>query len=301
MAKNTKRTHKIYAAWNYEREIEDLNRASEQGWQLVKAGLFSCRYVKNPELRYRYQLDYRQVEDMGRYLETFREQGWEYVCSTFNGWHYFRKPYDPALPEEAYEIFTDRESVREMNGRWSRVALTIGILLLGLAVPYGIRVIEQPSLLSWIQFLPILIESAVLLRGWSIMRSPTASRNRKGSSAWFAVFFAVILLGLVGSLTLTALRPHFNSDQRTESVSEPIEDNRWTVFTVRYPDNYYLDLTFESDEPLTFAIVNESGETVYTVTETRFQEEDIRLRLPRGQYWFSMSVDSGYELRCELH
>ncbi len=301
MAKNTKRSFRVYAAWNYEQEIEDLNRASEQGWQLVKGGLFHSKFVKKPELRYRYQLDYRQVEDMGRYLETYREQGWEYVNSTFNGWHFFRKLYDPALPEEAYEIFTDRESLQEMNSRWSRLALTIGILLFGLAVPYGMRAFGQPSLVSWIQFLPFLIEGAVLLRGWSVMRKPSAPRSRRGGSAWFSVFLVVILLGLVGSLTLVALRPSFTSDQRTDSVSEPIVDHRWMDFEVRYPDNYYLDLEMEAEQPMTFAIIDANGETVYSVTDTSFHGDNIRLPLARGQYWLSLSCDSGYQLNCSFN
>ncbi len=98
MAAHYKTSYKIYPAWNYQKEIEDLNRASEQGWQLVNGGCLHSRFVKNSDIHYRYQLDYRKVGDMGRYIETFREQGWEYVSSTFNGWHCFRKLYDPSLP-----------------------------------------------------------------------------------------------------------------------------------------------------------------------------------------------------------
>ena len=34
--KKYRTTHKLYSAWNYEGEIEELNRMSEQGWQLVE-------------------------------------------------------------------------------------------------------------------------------------------------------------------------------------------------------------------------------------------------------------------------
>ena len=87
MGKQYKTFFRMYAAWDFKRELEDLNRRSEQGWQLVKGGLFASRFEHNPNLRYRYQLDFRRVTDMPRYLETFREQGWEYVNSTFNDWH----------------------------------------------------------------------------------------------------------------------------------------------------------------------------------------------------------------------
>ena len=128
---------------------------------------------------------------MGRYIETFREQGWEYVNSTFNGWHYFRKLYDPALPEEAYEIFSDRESLHELNSRWAE-------------------------------------------------------------------------------------------------------------FEVRYPDFYYLDLEIEASAPLTFEIVNEAGQAVYSRSDVSFREDNIRLKLPKGQYSFSMSCTSGFRLSCSM-
>ena len=67
-------------------EVEDLNKMSDEGWQLVRGGCFQSKFVKNPDIRYRYQLDYQKIDDMARYIEIFREQGWEYVNSTFNGW-----------------------------------------------------------------------------------------------------------------------------------------------------------------------------------------------------------------------
>ena len=94
MAGETKTSFKMYSAWNYQKEIEDLNKASLEGWQLKKGGGFHSTFVKNPDVCYRYQLDYGRIDDMGRYIETFREQGWEYINSTFNNWHYFRKAYD---------------------------------------------------------------------------------------------------------------------------------------------------------------------------------------------------------------
>ena len=85
MAANYKNSYKMYSAWNYQKEVEDLNKASEQGWQLVRGGCFHSRFVKNPDVQFRYQLDFGKIEDMGRYIETFREQGREYINSTFNG------------------------------------------------------------------------------------------------------------------------------------------------------------------------------------------------------------------------
>lgn len=72
MARQYKKSYKFYTAWNYQRELEDLNKASEKGWQLIQGGSFSSKFKWNPDVRYRYQLDYPgEIEDMGRYIETF--------------------------------------------------------------------------------------------------------------------------------------------------------------------------------------------------------------------------------------
>lgn len=300
MSQTYRTSFNVYSAWNYEQEIEDLNKASEQGWQLVKGGCFHSRFVKNPDIRYRYQLDFGKIEDMGRYIEIFREQGWEYINSTFNGWHYFRKLYDPELPEEAYEVFTDRESIQEMNERWARIALGVAVALGLFAVIGAIRMIMKPELPRLVQLLTFAAECAFLLRGVSIMRNPEAGRIRKGDNVLLGLFLAVVLVGNVATIALLDMRPNMATEQNAASLDAPIVDNRWNDFDVSYPDNYYLDLDMESSEPMTFQIVSESGEVVYTNTGTDFHEEGIRLRLSPGRYSFSMSADSGFELACGI-
>ncbi len=128
--KKTKRTFKVFAAWDYEFEAQEFNRMSEQGWQLVKGGSFSQKYEYDDSVIYRYQIDYNNdVKDMARYDETFRDAGWQRVNSTFNGWHIFRKAYDPSLSEEEYEIYTDEESRVEMLKRWRNVCFIFFCIL----------------------------------------------------------------------------------------------------------------------------------------------------------------------------
>ncbi|MBR1757981.1 MAG: DUF2812 domain-containing protein [Lachnospiraceae bacterium] len=300
MAGKYKTSFRAYSAWNYEKEVEDLNRASEEGWQLVKGGCFHSRFVNNPNIRYRYQLDFGRIEDMGRYIEMHREQGWEYINSTFNGWHYLRKIYDPSLPEEEYEIFTDRQSLNEMNHRWANIALGIGIVLAILAVISGIQMIRMPQLPTLVRLLTMAIEAVVLLRGVAIMRNPEASRSSRSDSLLLTLFLVVVILGASSMIWLSYHRPHTTTAQYASSIDEPIVDNRWNDINIAYADNYYLDLKIKSDEPLTFAVVNEADEIVYTVTETDFSEENILLKLPRGHYQFSMSCTSGFEIEIEM-
>ena len=300
MSKETKRTFTFYSAWDYEREEKDLDRASEQGWQLLKAGLFSSKFVKNPDLRYRYQLDYREIEDKARYLETFREQGWEYVDSTFNGWHYFRKVYDPDLPEEAYRIFTDEESLREMNGRWIRLALGLGAVIGAFLLAYLVWMILRPKLPTLFFLLSFLLLSVMLVRGALVMKRSETRRARSHEGAIFLTFIAAILLCLITGTVLAALRPSMNSDMQAGSVDRPIVDERWNEFSAPYTDFYYLDLEFEAPVPMTFRVLDKQGGVVYSASGVSFCEKGIRLRLPRGTYEFSMDVSSGYRLDLKI-
>lgn len=126
--KQTKTTFHIYAAWDYEKEAEALNKMSEQGWQLVVGGCYHQKYEFDDSVIYRYQIDFNnKISDMTRYDETFRDAGWERVSSTFNDWHIFRKVYDPGLPAEEYEIYTDEESRVEMLKRWRNIAVISAI------------------------------------------------------------------------------------------------------------------------------------------------------------------------------
>lgn len=297
---NRKRVFRMYSAWNYERELEVLNRESEKGWQLVKGGCFGSRFVKNPNVRYRYQMDYGRVEDMARYLETYREQGWEYISSTFNGWHYFRKPYDPSLPEESYEIFTDRESLREMRGRWARLALWVSIFLGLMAILCAVRLFLRPHLVVISQLLTFAVECGALLRGALIMRADGASHNRRSDSAWLAVFLAVVALGCTANILLTECRPNYGMNTRTDSLSAPICEMHWDQFTVQYQDSYYLTAEGRSAAPVTLAVADSEGHILFETTGTELKEKNVRLKLPRGVYDLLLTASSGYDLHVTV-
>ncbi len=109
------KVRKLFAAWDYEKELEFLNKQSEIGWQMYRGGLISTKFKKDESIVYRYQLDFNlHIEDRLEYLGFFHDQGWEYINSTINGWHYFRKEYDPNKPADEYELYTDFSSKKEM-------------------------------------------------------------------------------------------------------------------------------------------------------------------------------------------
>ncbi|MBR6331918.1 MAG: DUF2812 domain-containing protein [Dehalococcoidales bacterium] len=295
-----KTRYKAYSAWNYENEVEELNKLSEEGWQLVKAGNFHSKFRKNDQIRYRYQMDYGNIEDMGRYIETFREQGWEYVNSTYNHWHYFRKVYDPSLPASSYEIFTDRESLKEMTGRWAKMAFIMSAVMGLMALIYLIMLIRMPQLPYLLLFLTLGIESIVMLRGAFIMNDPDANRNRRGDTKFLYVFLIVLILGCAGSITTAALHTHVSTTQQASSMDFPKTDEDWNTIKIRLPDLYYLDLDIGSTSPVTVTLVNEDGETVFTKTSTDFHAENIRLPLSSGDYKLLLSASEGFKVDLRL-
>ena len=300
MSAKYKTSWNVYSAWNYEKEIEDLNRASEEGWQLIKGGCFHSRFVNDPGIRYRYQLDFQRPEDMVRYIETFREQGWEYINSTFNGWNYFRKIYDPSQPEEAYEIFTDRESLREMNGRWVRIAMILGILI-GIMTLFALwRSVRRFCLPSLAQFLTLFIESAFLLRGAFIMNHQDMNRKRAGEKNLLTVFLLALTIGCASFMILENARPHMQSLMISGDISEPVIEDHFGDFKVSYPDFYYLNLEGEASEPMELEILNSEGKAVWSQEGTQIGGERIRLRLPRGEYYFLLTATSGYRVEYTL-
>ena len=293
--KEYKRVWNVYAAWDYTREIEDLNKMSDNGWQLIKGGLFSNRYKKNDSLRYRYQLDFNpKIEDMGRYIETFREQGWEYVNSTFNGWHYFRKLYDKAGDD--YEIYNDSQSLKEMQAKWQKMGRAFMVILLLLTVLELIFTIKWPRFYSALLTLTLLIEVFVIGRGVYVLRNPQRADGHKRSWNGAPAFLLVLLIGMVGTIVLMSLRSS-NSFNTKSEVYSPISSNianavDWGEVKVVYPDFYNFEVSGYTASPMTWAVVNtQTGEVVSQIRIDSSKAKDGKkfkeahnILLKRGTY-----------------
>ena len=124
--------------WEFDAAADEFNQMSENGWQLVRCKPFTQTYVYNPDVTYRYQIDCNDtVSDPARYLQTFAEGGWIPVMSNWGGWHIFAKKYVPGQPEEAYMIYTDEQSRKEMLRRSRRLVGFIAVLW-GICLLYGV-------------------------------------------------------------------------------------------------------------------------------------------------------------------
>ena len=239
----------MYAAWEFDREIQYLEEQSRNGWNLVKGGLFHCKFFFDDTVQYRYALDFNQgITDPARYREIFAEQGWEYINSTFNGWHYFRKKYDPSLSEEEYQIYTDTASKNEMAGRWKRIArilggieLVFGVLLLGM------NFFRHPAIHS------ICTAIASMLLGFLLVLSVRwiGHSERHRSPGWMLI--PVLTLFII-ALVYGGFRTNgFNS--QTEYIV-PEDDSAWQIrFEVKLPDIYTLDVYVDAPVPVAVSVV----------------------------------------------
>lgn len=200
--KNRMTSHKVYAVWEYERKIADLNKRSSEGWQLEKGGCFSSRFVRNENIRYVYQLDFApKLEDKEMYISFFEEQGWEYLNSTFNGWHYFRKKYYEGMPKEDMEIYSDKESLVEMQTRYVRIMWLCAIVFTINAFLQGGHAFESNRGLAQILIAAIYFFGAVIF--WLILWSQ--KRKHAGKKNIFMVRYDVVLLVWLLLLLLTLI------------------------------------------------------------------------------------------------
>ena len=296
-----KRKFGIYAAWNYELEMEDLNRMSEKGWQLVRGGCFSNKFKKNTEVQYRYQLDYQPIiEEKGRYLETYREQGWEYINSIFNGWHYFRKLYDPEKPEEEYEIFTDYNSRKEMNHRWGLIGCFCSLIHGVILALQAFSMVMQPTIPGLVRIIFWGTLFLTFLRGTILMLHPKKIKNARWDKILITSMFLVMILSGIVHYKLMEERPVYHV-QGTWINIKWSEEKEWMSFDVPYEDNFYLDMEINADAPFNISIEDEEGKVYYfTEASGLLKENDAKIRLPKGHYKVLILNFQGEEIEMKV-
>ena len=104
----TVKIHKVFWAWQNEKEELWLNAMSEKGYQLISVGF--CTYVfERSDEQYGYRIEllesFAGTSESSRYVQFLAETGVEYVGSVFR-WAYFRKK----KTEGEFELFSDNTS-----------------------------------------------------------------------------------------------------------------------------------------------------------------------------------------------
>lgn len=282
------KSHKVYAAWEYEKEEHDLNEASKKGLQLIRGGCFSSDFKRDNSVRYVYQLDYNaDITDPLRYRTAFEEQGWEYINSTFNGWHYFRKPYEEGIEPSEYRIYTDKQSLCQMQNRWLRI---IGVLFAVYTVMFALYLILafqtlEPS---------IFMESGVfallsITLGLGLLSIIRSRRGKKTAllipiqitlPATLVIFITAILVAGFGH-TQVLYEENFTYINM-EQNKLPISSGEYTVDRGR---EYRLDLEMDAgDGEMTINIVSDTGKVAYELTSAQCSITDQPVYLEQGQY-----------------
>lgn len=281
-----------YAAWDYEKEVEDLNQLSAEGMQLIKGGCFCSQYEEDKSVQYRYQLDYnRNIDNRMRYIESFREQGWEYINSTFNGWHYFRKPYNASLPESEYEIYTDLPSRSEMAGRWMKLGYTITALVLLLCLLTIYQLIRRPELYRIGFLVEYLVLGSMLVYGLRGMNLAVQGKERTQNRR-FPITLVIILVIL--SLFWSLLWIHAKDTMEGTWSGSVLNEAEYPgiKFDMKLPEFIYLTLENDCDLPATATITDESGTVIFTKTSNTSGLKKEKIFLSRGSYQLHIDYDT---------
>ena len=289
--KKIKRRYVMYPAWEYKQEVADLNALSDAGWQLQKGGCFRSVFYWDETARYRYALDYNNhIDDQARYRDTFAEQGWEFVNDTFNGWHFFRKRYDPSLPEEEYEIYTDEQSVQDMAGRWSRLGYTLGAVELAVTAVNGLMALRHPSVFSILVTLACLVLGVTILVGaWRIRHPHVAGKPRKSLGWCFTTVFSILALGL-----LFGVLRYYQSSSSEYAYDPSAPPWTWEM-SAPLPDFYTMHVEADTDAVVEITVTDKKGEVLATMGGGRDLRAKKTMFLWPGKYDVTVQYDEGTE------
>jgi len=272
----------VYAAWDYEKEVDDLNMHSNNGLQLIKGGLVHCKFKQDNNIVYRYQIDYNpNINNKLAYIDAFKEQGWEYINSTFNGWHYFRKKYDDSLPENEYEIYTDQPSKVEMTKRWGKIA-TILLIVMGIFFIINfVKLICTPEL-SRIGLVGYIFTLVILLTTGLIKMKKVGNGNKFKQKFHLGTMLIVLVLGYTWFTVFSSLKATTNVNLSTTTYGTKMDMPN--TINVKCPDLYYLSIHSKSEVGVTFTLESEDFETIYTISGDDLDVKNHRILLRKGVY-----------------
>lgn len=79
-----------FEAWEYELQTSWLSQKTSEGFYLTRKKGDTYYFAKDKPDEYTYRIDFQIIKDPADYLNAFKKDGWEYVCSSKND-HYFRR------------------------------------------------------------------------------------------------------------------------------------------------------------------------------------------------------------------
>lgn len=119
-----KKVHKIFWAWDHEKEEKWLNEMSEKGLQLVSVNFFTYHFKEGGCGEYIYRLEmlehFPAHAESAAYIHFMEETGVEYIDS-ITRWVYFRKKKS----DGKFEIYSDIDSHIKMYRRVNALVLIL--------------------------------------------------------------------------------------------------------------------------------------------------------------------------------
>lgn len=228
MSKTTKTEKRRFMPWCREAEQDQYNEESRRGWHLSQRTFRSMTYEYDPDVEYRYAIDYRYWHDESRYLELFEEDGWELAGTigdafdsagrfvtldssrdnTAGCWYIFRKKYDPLRPEAEYEIATDDESIQALRNTLKRKYQRELVCELFLFFLWGCNLFFSSGR-SWFLILLMACVFTHILASSMRLLCVTVFQARRPITRvfhWLRVLFLILLLLTVSVLATDLVR-----------------------------------------------------------------------------------------------
>jgi hypothetical protein len=117
--------HKVFFAWNMDKEQTWLEELARQGYILKDTKLFTYYFEKTEPQDVVYQFDFQilRKKEKAEYLELF--QDWTFV-TRFGGWYYF---YKPKSHDKSDRIYSDNRSKSAMFRRLLGFLVLVGFPL----------------------------------------------------------------------------------------------------------------------------------------------------------------------------
>ena len=178
----TKRTHKWFWSYDYDKQEKYYTEMHAKGWALKKqdkAAVVLQQFEKCEPANVVYKIGYNAVKtDRDSYIQMFEDYGWEFV-GTAQNFYYFRKNAEGVSPEEL-DIFSDSESRLDM----AKKAVTAGLPILlvctfCILVPQSINVYRNKER-GWSDWALIVLYSAVwALYVWGYVGAYLSYRRHK--------------------------------------------------------------------------------------------------------------------------